>query len=67
MQTTAYGTVSGDRVQSIFCRQGAVLVIVNDFSSQFRAQVGGTANEDSLFAGLPVYGTYADGTIYLCH
>ncbi len=67
IQATAYGTVSDDRVQSVFCQQGAALVIVSDFSSQFRTQVGGTANADSLFTGLPVYGTYPDGTIYLCH
>jgi hypothetical protein len=67
IQTTAYGSVSGDRVQVIFCQQGAALVIVNDFSGQFQTQVGKATDDQRLFTGLTVYGTYADGKIYLCH
>ena len=67
IQTTAYGSVSGDRVQVIFCQKGAALVIVNDFSGQFQTQVGKATDDQRLFTGLTVYGTYADGKIYLCH
>jgi 4-amino-4-deoxy-L-arabinose transferase-like glycosyltransferase len=67
IQATAYGTAPGDPVQSVFCKQGAALVIVDDFTSQFQAQVGKAYDDQSLFAGLPVYGTYTDGKIYLCH
>jgi hypothetical protein len=66
IQSTAYGTVLGDPVQSVFCGQGAALVIVNDFPTQFRTQVGDAIGGEGLFAGLSVYGTYADGKIYLC-
>ena len=68
IQTTAYGADQRDHVQSVFCDQGAALVIFNDFSTQFRDQVGESALNQvpGLFAGLSVYGTYPDGTIYLC-
>ena len=66
IQATAYGSVPGDPVQAVFCQQGAALVIVNDFPGQFQTQVGKAYDYQSLFAGLPVYGTYADGKIYLC-
>ena len=67
IQATAYGSVPADRVQVIFCQRGAALVIVNDFFGQFQTQVGKAYDDQNLFAGLPVYGTYADGNIYLCH
>jgi hypothetical protein len=69
IQTTAYGTDQSDRVQSIFCEQGAALVIYNDFHTQFIDQVGQAAEDQlpGLFRGLSVYGKYSDGTIYLCH
>lgn len=69
IQTTAYGTNPGDHVQSVFCDQGAALVIFNDFPTQFTDKVGETAQDKipDLFAGLSIYGTYPDGTIYFCH
>ena len=68
IQAGAYGTVPGDPVQSVFCKQGAALVIFADFPSQFRSQVGdvSAAQIPDLFAGLHVYGSYPDGKIYLC-
>ena len=68
IQTTAYGTVTGDSVQSVFCEQGAALAIFNDFSTQFRSQVGEASLDQMpvLFAGLSIYGAYPDGKIYLC-
>jgi hypothetical protein len=69
LQVTAYGTDQRDHVQSVFCDQGAVLVVFNDFPTQFQTQVGETLLDrmPDLFAGLSIYGTYPDGTIYLCH
>ncbi len=67
IQTGTYGSVPNDKVQAVFCNKGAALVIVNDFKSQFQTQISKAINEQSLFKGLAVYGTYADGTIYLCH
>jgi hypothetical protein len=67
IQTTVYGSVPSDRVQAIFCQQGAALVVVNDFRGQFQTQIGKEYDDQLLFAGLPVYGTYTDGVIYLCH
>jgi 4-amino-4-deoxy-L-arabinose transferase-like glycosyltransferase len=68
MQATAYGTDPRDRMQSVFCAQGAALVIFNDFPSQSKNQVGESYSDQllNLFAGLSVYGVYPDGTIYLC-
>ena len=68
IQTTAYGTDQEDLVQSVFCEQGAALVILNDFPTQFRNQVGELSLDrlPKLFEGLSVYGTYPDGIIYLC-
>jgi hypothetical protein len=66
-QAGAYGSVASDKVQGVFCNQGAALVVVNDFKSQFQTKISNAINEQSLFKGLSVYGTYADGTIYLCH
>jgi hypothetical protein len=68
IQTTAYGTVTADPVQSVFCEQGAVLVIFVDFPAQFQSHVGETYLHQvpPLFANLSVYGTYPDGNIYLC-
>ena len=69
IQTSAYGTNPGDRIQSVFCAKGAALVIFSDFPSQYKNQIGGLSSDQlpDLFAGLPVYGEYKDGTIYLCH
>jgi hypothetical protein len=67
IQTGTYGSVHSDKVQAVFCNKAAALVIVNDFKSQFQTQISKAINEQSLFKGLAVYGTYADGTIYLCH
>ena len=68
IQTVAYGTNPNDRVQAVFCQQGAALVIFDDFESQFRTQVGETSLNrlPGLFDGLAVYGQYQGGTIYLC-
>jgi len=69
LQRTAYGTNPGDHVQSVFCDQGAALVIFNDFSSQIKDKMGETVQDKmpNLFAGLSIYGAYPDGTIYFCH
>jgi len=67
IQTSAYGSVPGDKAQAIFCTKGAALVIVNDFKSQLQTQIGKAYDDQKLFTGLPVYGMYADGNIYLCH
>jgi 4-amino-4-deoxy-L-arabinose transferase-like glycosyltransferase len=68
IQAGVYGTAPGDPVQSVFCKQGAALVIFADFPSQFRTQVGeaSAGQMPGLFAGLSVYGSYPDGNIYLC-
>ena len=69
IQTTAYGTDPRDATQTLFCQEGAALVIFDDFPTEFRAQVGETYLDrvPMLFAGLTVYGKYSDGVIYLCH
>ena len=67
IQKTAYGSVPGDPVQALFCQQDAALVIVNDFRGQFQTQIGKAYDDQVLFTGLPVYGLYSDGAIYLCH
>jgi hypothetical protein len=67
IQASPYGSVPDDPVQVVFCKQGAALVIVNDFRGQFQTQIGKTYDDQKLFAGLPVYGSYTDGKIYLCH
>jgi hypothetical protein len=64
VQKTPYGTLESDPAQSMFCSQGAALVIFNDFSSQARSKIG--KDGDFLFKGLTVFGNYPDGTIYLC-
>jgi hypothetical protein len=68
IQTTAYGTDPRDRIQSVFCEQGAALVIFNDFSTQLKNQVGELYSGQllNLFDGLSTYGAYPDGKIYLC-
>jgi len=66
IQAGPYGSDPGDKVQAVFCSQGAALVIVNDFPGQFQSQVGKAYDYQGLFTGLTVYGTYADGKIYLC-
>ena len=67
IQISRYGSAPADPVQAVFCDKGAALVIVNDFRGQFQTQIGKTYDDQVLFAGLPVYGTYSDGNIYLCH
>jgi hypothetical protein len=69
IQTSAYGANSVDRVQVIFCKQGAALVIFSDFESQYKDRVGGSSMDQlpNLFSGLTVYGKFSDGAIYLCH
>jgi hypothetical protein len=66
IQATAYGSIPADPVQVVFCSKGAALVIVNDFPGQFQTQVGKAYDYQNLFNGLPVFGSYADGNIYLC-
>jgi hypothetical protein len=68
IQIGPYGTLQGDTAQVVFCSQGAALVVFNDFSNQFRDRFGEASVDRmlNLFVGLPVYGTYPDGTIYLC-
>jgi hypothetical protein len=63
-----YGTDQRDNTQSIFCTEGAALVIFNDFPSDFRLFVGERYLNQlpNLFNGLTVYGVYPDGVIYLC-
>jgi len=69
IQITTYGTDKRDGTQSVFCAQGAALVIFTDFPTQFRDQVGESYLEQlpNLFNGLSVDGIYPDGTIYLCN
>jgi len=68
IQTTVYGSDPRDSTQTVFCAQGAALVIFNDFPTQLRNQAGGSFSDQllNLFDGLSVYGTYPDGKIYLC-
>ncbi|MGA2489099.1 MAG: hypothetical protein ABSF99_02775 [Anaerolineales bacterium] len=68
IQKTPYGTLQSDRAQVVFCSQGAALVVFNDFSSQFRSNVGDIPDNQrqNLFKGLKVYGKYPEGKIYLC-
>jgi hypothetical protein len=68
LQSTAYGTDPRDSTQFVFCTQGAALVIFNDFPSQLKTQIGDSNSDQllNLFDGLSTYGTYSDGTIYLC-
>jgi hypothetical protein len=68
IQASAYGTEPDDPVQSVFCEQGAALVIFNDFPDQFQANIGEASVDPmpDLFAGLPLYGSYPDGKIYFC-
>lgn len=69
IQTTSYGTNLQDSTQSVFCEQGAALVIFNDFPPQFRSNIGDLYFDQYpiLFKSLSVYGKYLDGTIYFCH
>jgi len=67
IQLSTYGSAPGDPVQTVFCKQGAALAIVNDFRGQFQTQIGKAYDDQKLFTGLAVYGTYSDGKIYLCH
>jgi hypothetical protein len=69
IQTASYGTNSDDQIQSVFCNQGAALVIFNDFSTQFNDNIGENAQNQisDLFSGLKVAGKYPDGKIYFCH
>lgn len=69
LQKSMYGTDPRDNTQYIFCGQGAMLVIFNDFPTQFSDQVGDSYKDQwsNMFEGLTVFGVYTDGTIYLCH
>ncbi len=68
LQNSMYGTDQRDNTQSVFCRQGAALVIFNDFPTQLNAQIGESKSDQlvKLFNGLSVFGAFSDGTIYLC-
>ena len=68
VQIVRYGTKTTDVAQSIFCKQGAALVIFEDFPAQYREKVGEAylPQLPALFEGLTVRGKYSDGTIYLC-
>ncbi|MGB8212419.1 MAG: hypothetical protein WCE68_02560 [Anaerolineales bacterium] len=67
VQTTSYGTLQSDPAQAAFCSRGGALVVFNDFSSEIPSRLrSASAQMQSLFDGLKVYGTYPDGTIYLC-
>ncbi len=68
IQTSPYGSLPGDPVQSVFCQQSAALVVFTDFTSQFQSKLSTVSNAQiqNLFAGLKVYGSYPDGSIYLC-
>jgi hypothetical protein len=68
IQATAYGTEPRDATQSLFCGQGAALVIFNDFPAQFESKYSESNQSKlaNLFNGLTVYGVYPDGIIYLC-
>ena len=61
-----YGSDSTDSAQNAF-RQGATLVVFNDFKEQFESTYGNRAKErlPTLFQGLTVVGEYPDGVIYL--
>jgi hypothetical protein len=63
-----YGTDQHDSTQSLFCEQGAALVIFDDFATNFRIEVGEFYLDQvpHLFEGLSVFGDYPDGKIYLC-
>jgi hypothetical protein len=68
IQHSPYGTDPRDSTQSLFCDQGAALVIFNKFQANFKTEVG-AADQDplpDLFSGLSVSGVYPDGIIYLC-
>ncbi len=69
IQTTSYGSLQSDPAQAVFCSQAGALVVFNDFSSQLKSRASSITSDqiENLFEGLRVYGTYPDGTIYLCH
>ncbi len=69
VQNTFYGTNSGDQIQSVFCNQGAALVIFNDFPTQVKDNIGGNVQNQitDLFSGLTSGGEFPDGKIYFCH
>jgi hypothetical protein len=68
-QTSSYGANPGDQIQSVFCNQGAALVIFNDFPGQLKDNIGGNVQNlaSGLFSGLTSGGDYPDGKIYYCH
>jgi hypothetical protein len=68
LQTSSYGSLPADPVQSVFCQQSAALVVFADFPSQFQDKMSTVTNTqiENLFNGLKVYGSYPDGTIYMC-
>ncbi|MFT3895593.1 MAG: glycosyltransferase family 39 protein [Anaerolineales bacterium] len=64
--SSPYGSDNTDSAQVAF-RQGAALVVFNDFKDQFESTYGNRGKErlPTLFQGLTVVGEYPDGVIYL--
>jgi 4-amino-4-deoxy-L-arabinose transferase-like glycosyltransferase len=69
LQTGPYGSLAGDPAQAVFCGEGGALVLLNDFQDQFKSRFpeATVEQQEQLFDGLQVYGTYPEGTIYTCH
>lgn len=65
-QNSSYGSDDTDAAQEAF-RQGAVLVVSNDFKNQFESTYGHRGKERlaTIFDGLIIAGQYSDGTIYM--
>ncbi len=69
VQNASYGTNSRDKTQTVFCSQGAALVIFDDFATQVKDNIGENVQDlrSGLFSSLTSGGDYADGKIYYCH
>ncbi len=65
-QDSPYGSDDADTAQRAF-RQGAILVVFNDFPNQIESIYGPRGKERlaTIFNELTVVGRYPDGTIYL--
>ena len=65
-QNSSYGSDDTDAAQRVF-RQGAVLVVFNDFPDQFESiyKRRGRERLATIFDGLTIIGQYPDGTIYM--
>ena len=65
-QNSPYGSDDTDAAQRVF-RQGAVLVVFNDFPDQFESiyKRRGRERLATIFDGLTIIGQYPDGTIYM--